>query len=361
MTRPIRAMIDTAALRHNFSLVRRFAPMTRVLAVIKADGYGHGLLRVAEALGAADGFGVASVEEGVALRRAGFQQHICLFEGFYHPDELAVCAEHSLSPVIHHKSQMWDIENAARLSPPVDVWLKVDTGMHRLGFRPEEFASLYQRLRVCMNVAQVRVLSHLANADNKFDPATADQTARFNSVAGELASERSLANSAGIFSWPSTHFEWVRPGIMLYGASPTVGVPAAELDLKPVMTLESEIIAVNQRRKGDRLGYGGDWVCPEDMPVGVVAAGYGDGYPRRAPAGTPVLVNGARAALIGRVSMDLIMVDLRECKDVRVGDRVVLWGEGLPVDEVAQRCGTISYELLCQVTPRVPRDIRDKP
>jgi alanine racemase len=227
--------------------------------------------------------------------------------------------------------------------------------MHRIGFPPEVLPAVIKRLKVCMAVGRVRVMSHFPTADNRFDIVTPDQIRLLDELTLNLNVERSLANSAGIVNWPSSHLEWVRPGIMLYGASPMIGMSAATLDLMPVMTLASEFIAINQRRKGDAIGYGGDWVCPEDMPVGVVAVGYGDGYPRHAPPGTPVLVNGVRVPLIGRVSMDMITVDLRDLPDAKVGDSVVLWGAGLPVEEIAALSGTIAYELLCCVTARVPR------
>jgi alanine racemase len=263
-------------------------------------------------------------------------------------------AQHQLSMVMHHKSQLWDIEHARGVSP-IDVWLKIDTGMHRLGFPPDQADEVLSRLKVCLSVGQVRLMTHLANADNKFDSTTAQQVERFSKAVGVHRLERSVANSAGIMSWPSTHMDWVRPGIMLYGGSPVTGVPASDLGLQPVMTLASEIIAVNERRAGETIGYGGDWTCPQDMPVGVVAIGYGDGYPRHAPAGTPVLVNGVKVPLIGRVSMDMIIVDLRNYPEAKIGDPVILWGHGLPVDEIAELAGTISYELLCHVAARVPR------
>jgi alanine racemase len=352
--RPARALINEIALRHNFARVRSYAPHSRVMAVIKANGYGHGLEWVACNLHEADAFGVASVEDGIALRQAGIQKTIVLLEGFFHPDELPSLVEHRLDSVIHHESQLWDLEHAGKLEP-IDVWVKVDTGMHRLGFAPDALQDVVKRLKVCMAARRVRVMSHFPTADNRFDTLTPQQIRTLEELTQNLNVERSLANSAGIVTWPSSHFEWVRPGIMLYGVSPMVGMSAEELDLKPVMTLASELIAVNLRHKGDAIGYGGDWICPDDMPVGVVAIGYGDGYPRHAPPGTPVLVNGRRAPLVGRVSMDMVTVDLRDFPDARVGDPVVLWGEGLPVEDIAQLSGTIAYELLCCVTPRVPR------
>lgn len=354
MTRPARALLDARALQHNLGRVRAYAPRSKIMAIVKANGYGHGLTWVAQALPAVDAFGVASAEEGMELRAAGIKQHICLLQGFFDAQELPLLAEHRLSPVIHQESQLRELERAA-LKEPIEVWLKIDTGMHRIGFPPPEAPPALARLKACAGVKHVRVLSHFANADNRSDPMTSTQTERFLAIAGNGAWERSLANSAGIVSWPASHLEWVRPGIMLYGAAPLTGAGAAELELRPVMSLQSALIAVQRLRKGETVGYGGDWTCPQDMPVGVVAIGYGDGYPRQTRAGAPVLINGRRTPLIGRVSMDMITVDLRGQPEARVGDPAILWGEGLPVDEVASHAGTIGYSLLCGVTPRIPR------
>jgi alanine racemase len=305
-------------------------------------------------LDSADGYAVASVEEGAELRAAHITRPISLLEGFFDPAELPDISQHRLTPVVHHAGQVSDIEEAKGIGG-LDVWLKVDTGMHRIGFSPEQAADAAARLAACPAVASVRWMSHFANADNRFDSATKYQIDGFLKLVEGRDVESSLANSAGIVAWPASHLDWVRPGIMLYGASPLIGHSAVELGLKPVMTLQSQLIAVHQRKKGAAVGYGGDWVCPEDMPVGVVAIGYGDGYPRHAPPGTPVVVNGTRVPLIGRVSMDMITVDLRSQRQARVGDPVVLWGEDPPVDEIAALAGTISYELMCCVTPRIPR------
>lgn len=353
--RSARALLSADALRHNFTRVRAFAPLAQVMAVVKANGYGHGLSWTARALREADAFGVASVEEGAALRDAGIRQPVVLLEGFFHPGELPALVRFRLDAVVHHESQLWDLEHAPPLDEPVDVWLKIDTGMHRIGFAPEMVPEVVRRLKTCMAAGRVRVMSHFPSADNRFDTTAPYQVRQFEELSQNLNVERSLANSAGVVNWPSSHFEWVRPGIMLYGASPMIGFTAKELDLRPVMTLASELIAINTRHKGDTIGYGGDFICPEDMPVGVVAIGYGDGYPRHVPPGTPVLLNGKRVPIVGRVSMDMVTVDLRAQPEARVGDPVVLWGEGLPVDEISALAGTISYELLCQVTARVPR------
>jgi alanine racemase len=354
VSRPARAGVDAAALRHNLQQVRLYAPGTRVMAIIKANGYGHGLVWVARTLPDADAFGVSSLEEGIQLREAGIPQPICLLEGFFTPDELPLIARHRLEPVIHCDEQVQMLTQAAPQSRLV-VWLKIDTGMHRLGFAPAQAAAVFQRLRAIPAVAQVRLMSHLARAEYPADPATQLQIDSFLAQCRQLQAESSLANSAGIMGWPASHRDWVRPGIMLYGVSPQAGRRAAQLGLKPVMTLQTALIAVQQRRRGDSIGYGGEWRCPQDMPIGVATIGYGDGYPRHAPPGTPVLVNGRRVPLAGRVSMDMITLDLRTQPQARAGDPVVLWGEGLPVEEVAEHAGTIAYELLCRVAERIPR------
>jgi alanine racemase len=234
------------------------------------------------------------------------------------------------------------------------LWLKADTGMHRLGFAPEQVAPMWRRLEACPSVAApIRLMSHLARADERGDASARAQIACFFSIGKAAEVETSLANSAAVLAWPESHGDWVRPGIMLYGISPFVGDSGASHGLRPVMTLTSSLIAVNKLRKGDAIGYGGTWICPEDMPVGVVAVGYGDGYPRHAPAGTPVLVNGARTQLIGRVSMDLASVDLRSHATAKHGDPVILWGRGLPAEEVAGHVGSIAYELVTRIAPRV--------
>jgi alanine racemase len=354
MSRPARALLDPAALRHNLEQVKRHAPRARVMAVVKANGYGHGLAWVASALKQADAFAVASIDEGLLLRASGITQPIVLLEGFFDADELALLNAKVLAPVLHHAHQLALLEaNPARV--PHALWIKLDTGMHRVGFAPQEFPAVLARIRKLPGVREIRVLTHFANADVPSDSLTARQIETFRTRLNGQRLETSLANSAGIIAWPDSHGDWVRPGIMLYGSSPFADRSAATLDLKPVMTLETGLMAVHTRRRGEAIGYGGDYRCPEDMPVGVAAIGYGDGYPRHAPAGTPVLVNGHAVPLIGRVSMDMITLDLRTQPQARIGDRVVLWGQGLPVDDIARCAGTISYELLCHVAERIPR------
>ncbi len=355
MSRPARALISTSALRHNLAKVRHHAPGARVMAVIKANAYGHGARTAARALGDADAFGVASLEEALAIRDVVPEQRpLCLLEGFFSADELPLLVQHGLHTVVHHSAQLEQLESF-RGAGPIPVWLKVDTGMHRLGFAPDHLPEILRRLRACAGVQLLGMMSHLADADSRGSAATDAQIARFRDLVAETGLAGSLANSAGVVAWPASHFDWVRPGLMLFGASPVADRSAAELDLQPVMQAESALIAINLHRRGDAIGYGGTWSCPEDMPVGVVAFGYGDGYPRNLPSGTPVRIRDVRVPLIGRISMDMITVDLRSLPDAQLGDSAVLWGAGLPVDEIAAQAGTIPYELMCRVTDRVPR------
>lgn len=355
--RPIRSVINLTALRENLRAVRRHAPHARIMAVIKANGYGHGIRRVAEALREADAFGVAGIDEALDLREGGIDHSIVLLEGFFAADELPAIAHHGFSVVVHHETQIEQLVSA--LQQPLTAWLKIDTGMHRLGFRPRQFETAYRRLKACGSIAAIHFMTHFACADERDNLQTCQQIDVFHALTQDLQGDVSLANSAAILNQPASHSrrgtgkQWVRPGIMLFGVSPFPDEDGERLGLHPVMTLKSRLIAVNACQRGDAIGYGATWRCPEDMRVGVVAAGYGDGYPRSAASGTPVLVKGRRVPLVGRVSMDMLCVDLRACPDAAVGDEVVLWGGGLPVEEVARHAGAIAYELLCGVTPRV--------
>jgi alanine racemase len=352
MSRPARVVIDLNAARANFARVRALAPRSQVMAIIKADAYGHGLTRMARALADADAFGVACLEEAVTLRRAGATKRIILLEGVFDAEELALVRKLGLETMVHCPEQVAMLEQAPA-GPPVVVWLKVDTGMHRLGVDPAQALALWKRLNFSASVADpIRLVTHFANANARGDASVERQLALFADSIGALAGERCIANSAGVIAVPQAHVDWVRPGLMLYGVSPFADTVAVEEGLKPVMTVRSALIAVKRVHKGESVGYGGTWTCPEDMPIGVVAIGYGDGYPRHCESGTPVLVNGRRAALIGRPSMDMLIVDLRNVPEAQVGDPVVLWGEGLPVEEVARYAGTIPYELLCSVRLR---------
>ncbi|QKT04711.1 alanine racemase [Ectothiorhodospiraceae bacterium 2226] len=354
MRPPVHARIDLGALAHNLALARTAARGAKIMAIIKADAYGHGLVTVARALDA-DALGVARLDEALALREAGVTRRIAVLEGYTRRDELELLARHRLEPVVHQEGQIALLEEAEGVRLPA-VWLKVDTGMHRLGFPPERARAAWARLDALRpRLGGIVLMSHLARADDRADETTAAQLARFDEAVGGLPGERAIANSGGLLGWPEARSDWARPGIMLYGVSPFHDQHASELGLRPVMTLCSRVIAVQSCKAGESVGYGGSYTCPTDMTIGVVAIGYGDGYPRQAPNGTPVLVNGRRAVLVGRVSMDMIMVDLRGHPPVQPGDPVVLWGEGLAVEEVARHAGTIPYDLLCGVSRRVPR------
>lgn len=351
MSRPIQALIDLSALERNLAIVRRCAERSRAMAVIKANGYGHGLMRVAEALKSSDGFAVLDLHDGVRLREAGYRQTILLLEGFFAPDELAVIEQHRLSVVIHCSDQLAMLP-AVKTRGVLEVFLKINTGMNRLGFRPGQFASVMEALKASPAVGGITLMTHFANADEA--EGVDDQLLCFNEVAGSVRLPRSLANSAAVLRYPATHADWVRPGIMLYGVSPFAGKAAADLGLRPAMTLKSEVIAVQNLKPGERVGYGGVFRADGPMRVGTVACGYADGYPRHADTGTPVLVDGRQTRTLGRVSMDMLAIDLTAFPGSGVGSPVTLWGEGLPVEDVAQAAGTISYELLCALAPRVP-------
>jgi alanine racemase len=349
--RPISATIDLGALRHNLSVAQRCAPKSRLFAVIKANAYGHGLLRAAQAMDVAAGFALVELDAAVRLRESGFRQRIVLLEGFFDARELPVLAQHRLAAVVHSPEQLQmlpQLPAGARL----DVMLKINTGMNRLGFAPADCASAIQALRANPGVGAITLLTHFADADDA--RGVAWQMEAFDRVARGIALPRSLANSAAILRYPETHFDWVRPGIMLYGCSPFAGTIAAELELRPAMTLASELIAIRQLRRGEAVGYGGFFTADRDMRIGVVACGYADGYPRHAPNGTPVVVEGHPTGTVGRVSMDMLCVDLTDLPDAHVGSGVVLWGEENPIERVAAAAGTVGYELMCALAARVP-------
>ncbi|MDI1293628.1 MAG: alanine racemase [Methylobacter sp.] len=347
------AELNLHALQHNLDKVHNCAPGAKVMAVIKANGYGHGLIRIANALKNADAFAVARVDEGIRLRKAGFSHRIAVLEGFTCAEELQEMQHYQLDAVVHCLAQL-DIFNAGAGQQAIAIWLKLDTGMNRLGFRAEEIHEVYQRLSDCPLIKQpISLMTHFANADDISDNKTLKQISLFKQTVAGLSGECSLANSAAILGWETSLSDWVRPGIMLYGISPFPDATGQQLGLKPVMSLHSRLIAVKQIAAGDTVGYGGSWICKKPTTLGVVAIGYGDGYPRHAKAGTPVLVNGIRVPLIGRVSMDMITVDLGPGAYDKVGDPVTLWGDGLPVEEIALWADTIPYTLVCGVTQRV--------
>ena len=353
MARSATAVIHMDALRGNLARARALGADTKVMAVVKADAYGHGLERCARAFEGADAFGVASIADGLRLRAAGHRQRIVVLSGPDAPSDLAEMRRLNLEAVIHHDAQL-DLLVAERGAPRLRVWLKLDTGMHRLGFTAERAAELHGKLRALPAVdPDIALMTHFAASDEFDNAMTARQTQRFLDATKDLPGERALSNSAGLLGWPAARGDWVRVGGLLYGLSVAAGKTGADFGFAPAMTLTTRLIAVNRVKRGERIGYGSTYACAEDMPVGVAAIGYGDGYPRSAPSGTPVLVDDATASVVGRVSMDLITLDLRDAANARVGDAVTLWGSQLPVETVAQHAGTISYELTCGVTRRV--------
>ncbi|HEY8118843.1 MAG TPA: alanine racemase [Methylophilaceae bacterium] len=349
--RPILATISRSALRHNLGVVKSSAPHSKVMAVIKANGYGHGVLSVAQGLDAADGFAVLELDKAIALREAGFKQVVLLLEGLFAEDEVAQAAKYNLSLVVHNFRQLEIIESVV-LANPLDVFLKLNTGMNRLGFAPEDFTQARQRLADCANVAEITLMTHFATADE--DVGIAAPFKLFQQTTAGFDYPRSLANSAAILRYPQTHMQWVRPGIMLYGATPVSGTAASSFGLKPVMSLASEVIAVQQLQVGDSVGYGNRFTASRKTRVGIVACGYADGYPRHAPNGTPIAVAGQLTQTIGRVSMDMLFADITDIPEANTGSTVELWGEQVPVDVVAEASGTVGYELLCALAPRVP-------
>lgn len=357
MARALKALINRTALKHNLNRVKQIAPGKKIIAMIKAHAYGHGLNLVTDALEEADAFGVASIDEALELREQGVKKRIILMEGFFHPNELKDIIHHDFEPVIHHWGQVQALTQNHLAS--MDVWIKVNTGMNRLGFSPKDFPLALEQLTACASIRIKGIMTHFSCADQLDNPQTRQQMALFDELTRDVPGEKSLANSAGIIAWPDAHGDCVRPGIMLFGASPFPGCYGYQTDLRPVMTLQTELIAKHHIVEGERVGYGGIFVAPDSMPIGIIAVGYGDGYPRHAPYGTPVLVGGKRVPLIGRVSMDMCAVDLREASDAKVGDTVVLWGEGLPVEEVAAKVGTVPYELLTGLSPRVRHEALD--
>ena len=363
------AEIDLSALQHNLQQVKSYAPSAQIMAVIKADAYGHGMLPVAHFLSAVDAFAVACVDEGIKLRNNNINKPIVVLEGFNSAQELSALVDHSLIPVINNVSQLQllmeisDSDGSNVQNNEINFWLKFDTGMHRLGFHINQIKNVQELIvQLPSQFKLYGLMSHFASADDtQAYNLNFQQIERFNQIGGAFAKKYqlnySLANSPAIITLADSHYQWIRPGIMLYGINPLLNKTAIDIDLKPVMTLKSKLMAQNYLLKGDCIGYGSDWCCPEDMQVGVVAIGYGDGYPRHAVSGTPVLLNGVKTQLIGRVSMDMISIDLRPLTKnnipVKIGDEVVLWGKGLAIEEIASCAGTIAYELLCGVSNRV--------
>lgn len=359
--RSTKAIINLAALRHNLNTIKKIASGSRVMAVVKADAYGHGLVQITKALTeGADMFAVATVQEALSLRKAEIKTPILLLEGIFNAKDLELVVEHDLQVVMHHWPQIEALQNF-KTDKQIKVWIKLDSGMNRLGFALQDLALLETTLSKIPSVANpIRLMSHFASADDPEDDFSTTQLEAFDQATKHITTEKSMANSAGILTQKGAHYDWVRPGLLLYGCSPLVGTEASEYDLKPVMSLESQILAVKPIKKGESTGYGRHWFADRDTFLGLVAIGYGDGYPRHAKNGTPIWVNGRIVPLVGRVSMDMLAVDLGpDCQDV-MGDRVVLWGEELPAERVAPYADTIPYTLFCGVTRRVRFYYKDK-
>ncbi|HEU4604096.1 MAG TPA: alanine racemase [Steroidobacteraceae bacterium] len=346
------ARLDRDALRNNLNVVRRLAPRSRIMAVIKADAYGHGVVPVSKALHDADAFGLARLQEAIAMRNAGVTKPLVLLEGVFSAKQLHIAAQQDLEIVVHCHEQVQMLQSLAS-SHCFTVWLKLDSGMHRLGFSPEGFEAAYQSLKELSAVRDLRLMTHLASADQAESPQTSQQIARFQSAIQNKPDQRSIANSAGVIAWPHAHGDWVRPGLMLYGMSPIEERSAESLGLKPVMTLTTEVIAVQNIRTGEPVGYNARWRATRDSRIAIAAIGYGDGYPRNMPSGTPVLVNERRASIAGRVSMDMIAIDVTDIGAVKLGDPVKLWGKGLPTELIAKHAQTNAYELVCRINERV--------
>jgi alanine racemase len=357
MPRPLCATIHLDAMQHNLTRARACAPDAKAWAVVKANAYGHGLERGLRGFAQADGLALIELENAVRLRQLGWDKPILLLEGFFDASDIALLAEHKLNTTVHCIEQIKMLEYT-QLYRPIDVHLKMNTGMNRLGFRPAEYAAAYARLAAVPGIGSITLMTHFANADELEHPRLPilEQVRRFRAGSEGLPGLRSLSNSGGVLHAavlpPELSSDWVRPGIMLYGGTPG-GKSAAEYGLRPTMTLTSEIIGIQRLEAGETVGYGSRFEAGAPMLVGVVACGYADGYPRHASHGTPVVVDGVRTTLVGRVSMDMMTVDLTPVANARVGSKVTLWGDGLPIDEVAHAAGTIGYELMCALAPRV--------
>jgi len=347
------ALVDIDALRHNYNRVKQLAPQSKVMSMVKANAYGHGLVNIAKVLNESDELGVARPKEATFLRKAGIQSSIILMEGVLSEDELALCESLNLGLVIHSDYQIEMLEHNQHIKIPY-VWIKINTGMNRLGFPYEKMSQVYQQIKSLRHIQEIRgVMTHFAAADETHHDFTAKQIQCFNAVTRAIPLKKSMANSAGIMAWDDSHVDWVRPGLMLYGVSPFRDKIGADLGLKPVMHLTAKLIAINHCYKGDKVGYGGIFVCPKDMPIGVVSIGYGDGYPRYIREKMPVLVNGIETKVIGLVSMDMLTVDLSPIKNAQIGDSVTLWGTDLPVERIAKAAHTSVYELLAGLTSRI--------
>jgi len=356
MSRPIKATINTTALSHNLRRIKALAPTSKVWSVVKANAYGHGLARCYQALASTDGYALLNYEEAILLREAGVTQPILLLEGFFKPTDLPLIEAYQLTTAIHSD---WQLQALAsyKAEKPISVYLKINNGMNRLGFSPDKVVAVWQQLNTLSTVGEITLMSHFARADEGPD-FIREPLQRLEQATFGLQAPRCYANSAASLWHPETHHQWIRPGVVLYGASPTgCAADIESFDLRPVMSLTSEIIAVQQVAAGEGIGYGHRYVTPLAQRIGIVACGYADGYPRHAPSGTPVLIAGKLCKIVGTVSMDMLMIDITECPEAGIGSAVELWGSQLPVDTIAQAAGTVGYELLTAVTQRVPFNI----
>lgn len=348
------AEIDVVALRQNLFAIRRKTPGCKIMAMVKGNAYGHGIVTISKHLLDADYFGVACIDEALALRHSGIIQPIVLTTGFYDKDDLDILIEHNIQPVIFSDEQI-ELIKKAKPKNPLNVWLKVNTGMNRLGFSPEGAPAAWQKMYMMKEIADIKWMTHFASANVFADPLTESQIELFEIVTQEMETERSASNSAAICQYPEAHYDIVRPGIMLYGVSPIKNNDEHFAELEPVMTLKARVIALNTISMGDSVGYSAKWRAPKASKVALVSIGYGDGYPQAAPEGTPVLVRGKEAEIVGRVSMDTLTIDVSELKDVNLNDEVILWGRGMPVERVADYMDVSPYVLLTGVSSRVKR------
>ncbi|QDC80235.1 alanine racemase [Candidatus Methylopumilus universalis] len=354
--RPLKVFVDQTSLRHNFAIVKQLAPKSKIMSVVKANGYGHGLINVAQGLSESDGFAVLNLNEAIDLREHGFEQDILLLEGAFESYEISIAAKMRFNLVVHNLHQLQMIEKL-KLNHPIDIHFKINTGMNRLGFNPKEAKDILKFMKKTSYFKSITLMTHFATAD---EPRGVDwQFDVFNDIANDFDFSRSVANSASIINFKNTHLDWVRPGIMLYGASPIAGRKSSALNLKPAMYLKSKIIALQNLSKDDSVGYGETFKAKNDMRIAVVACGYADGYPRHAPSGTPVYVEGKKTSTVGRVSMDMLYIDVTDIPHASISSDVELWGENIPVDDVAEKAGTVGYELLCAMSAskRVPIEI----
>lgn len=352
MPRPISVTLSLSALSQNLQLIRGFAPHSKIWSVVKANAYGHGLSRIWKSLSATDGFALLDFNEAILLRESGWKGPILLLEGFFSPQDLLLIDQYCLTTTVHSDWQI-DALKKAKVSQPVNVYLKVNSGMNRLGFLPSRIEAVWQELNTISQVGEITLMSHFAHADG---PEGVDgQMQQILSAGENIAGPRSLANSAATLWYPQTHADWIRPGIILYGVSPSgKWRDIADSGLQPVMRLRSELIACQTLQAGDRVGYSGRYHAAQAHRIGVVACGYADGYPRHAPSGTPVWIDGVFTTTVGTIAMDTMMIDLTPCPQARIGSVVELWGDNLPVDDVATAAGTLGYELLTALAPRVP-------